>query len=148
MRRCIALSYLPIQHRDDGWLYVLGECMQDSKIVDFNKYFEQTWITNKRSFADKWCFYQLNNKTNNVTESWNSRLNKMIRPKPNLAQLLKTFSKHSNDYATFWKKNKHITKRTKESIKRQQNLESSLIELLDSEITIGHCIDKIALCLC
>lgn len=148
VRRCIALSYLPAQHRDDGWLYVLGECIKDKNTFAFNQYFEQTWIKNKRSLADKWCFYQVRNKTNNVTESWNSKLNKRIKPKPNIAQLLKTLTKDSDYYATFWKKNKYVTKKTNESIRRHQKLESSLTEYLDSEITLGHCIDKIALCLC
>lgn len=148
VRRCIALSYLPIEYRNDAWLYILGECIEDPKTKSFNNYFEQTWLTNKKHLDDKWCFYQVKNKTNNITESWNSRLNKKVKPKPNIAQLLQTLTKDFNYYTTFFKKNKYITKRTNVTMRRQQKIESVLIELIDNEITIGHCIDKIALCLC
>lgn len=148
VRHCIALSYVPIEYRNDGWLYILGECIIDPKTSAFNQYYKKTWNENKSCFANKWCFYKVKNKTNNVTESWNSRINKKVISKPNIAQLLKTLSKDSHFYETFWKKNHYISKRTREATKRQQILDSAINELVDHEITAAHCIDKLALCLC
>lgn len=144
IKRCIALAYLPRELKSDGWLYILGECMQnDKKIAKFNQYFESTWLKPSACLTDTWCFHDVPYKTNNVCESWNSRHNKKIKTKPNIAVLLKTLTKDSSYYFTFWKKNKFITKRTNEAILQQKMIENAIRELVDHEISLGHCLEKL-----
>lgn len=143
VKRCMALAYLPMTCRSDGWLYVLSQCLKiNDKIAEFNMYFENTWL---QSFLnDKWCFNGVRHKTNNCIESWNSRLNKKINGKPNLAYLLKLLIKDANYYYFLWSNNGSISKRCEETILKDKRIDETVRELVDQEISIGHCIEKLS----
>lgn len=135
VRRCMALAYLPNTMVSDGWLYVLSECIRkDNKTAQFNDYFQNTWIEKKSILSDKWCFYNIRHKTNNAIEWWNSRLNRTLKSKPNIAVLLKTLKKDGKYYSNLWRNQGYISKRTEESILKERKINSSLTELIDNEI--------------
>lgn len=145
VRRCMALAYLPNTMISDGWLYVLGENIQnDDKTTQFNTYFQNTWIEKKSVLSNKWCFYNIRHKTNNAIEWWNSRLNRTLKSKPNIALLLNTLKKDAKYHFNLWRNQGYISKRTKESILKEQKINSSLRELIDQKISLGHCIEKLS----
>lgn len=57
----------------------------------------------KSILSDKWCIYHIRHKTNNAIEWWNSRLNRTIKSKPNIAVLLKTLKKDAKYHLNLWK---------------------------------------------
>lgn len=141
----MALAYLPITCRSDGWLYVLSQCLKsDDKTVAFNLYFENTWIREQSYLNDKWCFYNVRHKTNNAIESWNSRLNKKVKINSNLAFLLKTLMADAKYYWALWNNNGFISKRCEETILREKRINDSARELVDQEISIGHFIERLS----
>lgn len=144
IRRAVSLAYLPKEFVTDGWLYVKGEGGTDSKICQFNEYFEQTWIRASSLLFDKWCFHNIRHKTNNANETWNGRLNKKISSKPNIATLLKLLEKNSNYYFGLMKQKGFISKRTYQTMQIQKKIERCTRELCDSEISVGHCIEKLS----
>lgn len=126
IKRCMALAYLPTQFRSDGWLYILGECVVNNpKIASFNEYFEKNCLKTGAYIANTLCFYNVNNKTNNCVEAWNSRLNKKVPPKPNIAVLLKALIKDSQYYFSILKKWIHFTKDARKYIATKENRQYS-----------------------
>lgn len=143
VKRCIALAHLPKDYLLDGWLYTKGECVPHEKMSIFNEYFEKTWIKSSSFYSNKWCFNNINHRTNNAVESWNARLNRLVNPKPNIATLINTLQKDSKYYFGLFKQKGFISKKTQESLWRQQKIDRTLRELVDNEISLGHCIEKI-----
>jgi hypothetical protein len=43
---CVALSHLPLDIVDEGWLYIMEESPISAEITNFNDYFVQTWLEN------------------------------------------------------------------------------------------------------
>lgn len=143
VKRCMALAHLPQQFRSDGWLYIRGECVKkDEKTTNFNNYFENTWL-GKGFLQDKWSFNGVMHKTNNAIESWNSRLNRKVKPKPNIVMLLKTLKKDADYYTGLFRKNGYITKRSLEKKLEHRKIEKNVTELMENDICVGYCIERL-----
>ncbi|KAH9644537.1 hypothetical protein HF086_002338 [Spodoptera exigua] len=76
VKLCAALSHLPSELVNEGWLYVMEEAPNSNCVTQFNDYFVKTWLENS-VLADTWCTFRQMNKTNNVVEIWNGHIKKI-----------------------------------------------------------------------
>lgn len=143
VKRCMALAYVPREYRSDGWLYIESENEPEKKITQFNDYFVRTWLDENAYFSNTWSFFDVCHKTNNAIESWNSRFNRLVKPKPNIAMFLDTLRKDSNYYLTLYNKNQYISVKSPERIKLQKRIEDIVSQLNRGEINIQLCIEKL-----
>lgn len=90
IRMCSALSLIPLQNIDEGWLIIMENSPNNEKLKIFHDYFVEQWLDNATITKDIWNCYLRRHRTNNVVEGWNSRLNKEInRPRPTFIVLYK-----------------------------------------------------------
>lgn len=141
---CSALSHLPLDMVDDGWLYVMEESPISAEITNFNDYFVQTWLENS-TLAGTFTTYGELNKTNNAVEQWNSHIRKYIKPKPNIAQLLEGLIKDMKYYSGVLKNPNgiQISKRKYSSIAKMKKIYNSVTDLLNCKISIGHFLERL-----
>ncbi|XP_072394779.1 uncharacterized protein [Diabrotica undecimpunctata] len=92
---CAALAYLPIEDIDDGWLCIQETSPISEKMEQFYDYFVKQWLENTHITKEMWNCYDLRHRSNNVLEGWNHRLNTLIRPHPNVFQLVKCLVKEA-----------------------------------------------------
>lgn len=78
---CGALSHLPVDKVDDGWLYTMEETPQNPKLTNFLDYFADQWLDNSRVPKELWNVHGQRHRTNNVVQGWNSNSNKVIGKK-------------------------------------------------------------------
>lgn len=79
------LPLLPENKIQDGWNYILAE-MSDSEAENkFKTYIENYWM--KNIFSRVWCVFGERHRTNNVVESWNRKLNRLVPKNVNIVQI-------------------------------------------------------------
>lgn len=92
-----ALSHLPPEYIDDGWIFIMETSPINDAVVTYNDYFVTQWLDNP-AISDMWICYNERHRTTNICESWHSRLNRQIaKAKPNINELilgLKTDAKY------------------------------------------------------
>lgn len=144
VKLCAALSHLPPELIDDGWLYIMEEAPESKCVTQFNDYFVKTWLENS-PLVNTWCTYQQMQKTNNVVESWNGHIQKYIKNRPNIAQLLVGLSKDINLFSSLLKKptDLRISKRLPQTIEKKKKIDISINKTLNGQITVGHCLEKL-----
>ncbi|KAF9417931.1 hypothetical protein HW555_005076, partial [Spodoptera exigua] len=97
VKLCKALSHLPPDLLEDGWLYVMAESPKSNEVTQFNDYFVKTWLEHD-VFSYTWNTFNESDRTNNMVESWNARIKKTITEKPNIAQFLEGIQKDAKYY--------------------------------------------------
>lgn len=144
VKLCTVLSHLPLNLLDDGWLYVMGESPNNAEITKFNDYFVQTWLQHP-VLSKVWNTFNESHRTNNMVESWNGRVKKIMPLKPNIGQFLSGVEKDAKFY--YNKINQsgpiQISKRKKESMQINDRINNTIQELLTGQISIGHCLEKL-----
>lgn len=141
---CASLSHLPPKFIDEGWLYIMEESPNSAEVISFNDYFVRTWFENP-TLAGTWCTFDEPHKTNNAVEQWNSRIRKLIKIKPNIAQLLEGLQKDVRYYSAALESPTSIqlSKKKPETIARHKRITSAVNELVCGQISIGHCLEKL-----
>ena len=144
VKLCMALSHLPSDLLEDGWLYVMAESPKSNEVTQFNDYFVKTWLEHD-VFSNTWNTFNESDRTNNMVESWNARIKKTITEKPNIAQFLEGIQKDAKYYCGILARtgDLQISKRKAETIEINQRIQSIIQELLTGEITVGHCLEKL-----
>lgn len=90
IRMCASLAHLPPGDVEDGWMMIMENSPENSKISLFNDYFVENWMDISATFPiEIWNVYEQRHKTTNCVEGWHNRLNKLTRQKPNLFELIK-----------------------------------------------------------
>ena len=97
IRMCMAFPFLMLGDIDEVWEEMkesrpdLNSSLNNAKLDDFVKYFEDTWIDEKCHFNRKdWnLFDRYSSRTNNVSESYNHQINgQIISSKSNIYKVL------------------------------------------------------------
>ncbi|KAF9411155.1 hypothetical protein HW555_010017 [Spodoptera exigua] len=144
VKLCTQLAHLPPDFLDEGWLYVMSESPNNMEVTKFNDYFVQTWLEHE-VLSKTWNIYKQCDRTNNMVESWNAKIKKIIPEKPNIAQFLNGIKKDANFY--FSKSNRpgdiQISKRKIDTIEMNQRIHNIIQQLLSGSITVGHCLEKL-----
>ena len=89
IRMCAALAYLPIDDVEDGWICTQQTSPNHEKLTRFYDYFVSQWLENDNITKEMWNCHKQRHRSNNALEGWNNRLNTLIRPHPNVYQLIK-----------------------------------------------------------
>ncbi|KAF9796848.1 hypothetical protein SFRURICE_001198, partial [Spodoptera frugiperda] len=146
VKLCAALSHIPPQFVDDGWLYIMAESPSIDNYRKFNDYFVSTWLEDNVN-SNIWCTYNEYHKTNNIVESWNNRIRKYIKVKPNIGQLLQGLHNDIKYYLNQISKPNgiQISKRKPKTLERNWIIQTTINELLTGQISVGHCLEKISL---
>lgn len=71
---------------------------------------------------------------------------KKIASKPNLALLLDRLYKDANYYFGLFKRQGFISKKKIETIRKHEKTVQSVRELIDQDISLGHCFEKLINC--
>lgn len=140
------LPLLPKEHISDAWSYVKEDTttLEEAKeeINKFIDYMMRQWLTTEE-WIGVWCVNQELHRTNNVVESWNARLNKIIKKKqPTLLHLLKVLKKDSKYYTLRLARHETNEKLIKH-VSRNRYIGNVLEQLLNKTITVGHCLEKL-----
>lgn len=145
VKLCAALSHLPSELVNEGWLYVMEEAPNSNCVTQFNDYFVKTWLENS-VLADTWCTFRQMNKTNNVVEIWNGHIKKYIKSKPNIAQFSEGLIKDIHFFASIIRKSTggfKISTRLPETIENKKKIDYAINQLITGQITVGHCLEKL-----
>lgn len=98
-------------------------------------------------FIKTWCVFGQTHRTTNLVEAWNNKIKKrVIIKKPNIMKLLTALAEDASYYevlALGVSENKGIAEKTKKSINRDNYIQEVQMELINGEITIGHCLEKL-----
>lgn len=71
---------------------------QHQKLNEFMDYFVEQWMDNPTVPTALWNVHAQRQRTNNVVEAWNSKINRMInRNKPNVQLLVKCLKNETNN---------------------------------------------------
>ncbi|XP_026728382.1 uncharacterized protein LOC113494297 [Trichoplusia ni] len=144
IKLCAALSHIPKHFVEDGWLYIMAESPSSENFTKFNDYFVNTWLEDK-VLSNIWCTYNEYHKTNNIVESWNHKIKKIIKVKPNIGQLLQGLNKDVQFYSEQLRQpgGIKISKRKPDTLVRNWKIQTTVQELLNGQISIGHCLEKL-----
>jgi hypothetical protein len=132
-----ALALLPMDHMSNGIKYIKDESPNTSKIMLFEKYMRQTWLKNDE-FILQWNVFGERHRTNNVIESWHSRLNKDMKKRlpKSILRLLNILVERENQES-------ETTERRKEFIRQDDIIMNNQLQLVHGEITVGHFLEKL-----
>lgn len=144
---CKTLSLIPQEMKDDGWLYIMEDSPSDSETLKFNNYFVEQWLENK-SVKGMCNFYGQQNRTNNKVEGWHSRLNRNLSGKtsPNILKFCEILLKESKLVELRIENVKSgvkIKNRKKEFIERDERINYIMAKLLNGEIGLNLCLEKL-----
>lgn len=99
IRMCSALAHLPLEMLDDGWLCIQESSPENQKLQEFYDYFVDQWLDNEHMPRDMWNCSGRRHRTNNVSEGWNQRINRLIsRVHPNVYSLIKNLREDAEYY--------------------------------------------------
>lgn len=143
IKLCAALTHLPPNFIEDGWLYIMAESPNNQDFTKFNDYFVNTWLEDN-VLSNIWCTYNEYHRTNNMVESWNNKIKKHIKAKPNIGQLLQGLLKDAKYYSGQLRNPDgiKISKRKPETLARDWKIRTTVQELLAGQISVGHCLEK------
>lgn len=78
-RMCAALTYLPLEKIEEGWIQIMEIVPQNAKLTEFLDYFVEQWLDNSSIPTELWNVYGQRHRTNNVVEGWNCKLNRSLQ---------------------------------------------------------------------
>lgn len=145
LRRQVALSavlpLLPEERIFEGWFYVAAESPNDSQSEKFRKYMLSQWL--RPNFIKVWCSFDKRHRTNNFAEGWHYKLNSAIGKKnPNILKLLTVLHQDASLYSV--KAIQSPKRRKLLSVSSDKYVLDCQIQLINSEISVGHFIEKLA----
>jgi hypothetical protein len=150
LKRQVALSaVLPMLPPDkimNGWFYIASQSPEDNKSKQFRRYMLTQWL--KTYFIKVWCAFFQQHRTNNLAEAWHSKIKKRTGKKnPSLIRLLTALSEDASFYNVramqLHASQDGISERSQQSIDRDEFIQEVQMELINGEITIGHCLEKL-----
>ncbi|XP_072942830.1 uncharacterized protein [Epargyreus clarus] len=140
-----ALALLPSDKIIAGWFYVASQSPDDDNSKEFRNYMLRQWLQD--DFIKTWCVFGQTHRTTNLVEAWNNKIKKRVKiKKPNIMKLLTALAEDASYYevlALGVSENKGIAEKTKKSINRDNYIQEVQMELINNEITIGHCLEKL-----
>lgn len=138
------LPLIPKYKISDAWEYISIESKiateeKSKELKEFLGYMAQQWLRSEE-WIGVWCVSNELHRTNNATEAWNGRLNKIIgKKKPTLAALLLALKKDSESVL----KTGECTQKLPKYISRNRWIAYVLEQLENGTINIGHCLEKL-----
>lgn len=132
-----ALPLLPQEFIQEGLEYIKTECMNMEKMNVFMAYFDKYYVKSEK-FVREWCVSSERHRTNNVCESWNSKLNKSINK--NYVTVLKLLHTLKEDFTA---KNTFEKKRDRLQLLKDDLIIQSQMQLINQEITVGYFLEKL-----
>lgn len=139
--RCAGLARLPLRYITSGYQYIMKKSPKTEPVQKFNTYFDRFWFHNIK-FIKMWCCNEEEIRNTNYVEGWHSRLNRYVGIKnPSIAKVLDILQKEF--------KIKNITgkaKTRKDNIYKEidEEINSTIEDLKEKTISVGHCIEIIA----
>lgn len=145
---CAALSLVPLEEVDNGWLYIMEDCPTENKnVCDFNDYFINTWLKDEH-LRSRWNFCgQIHRTTNNV-EGWHSKINKYLngKTKPNILKFLEILDEEASLTTIKMAKFENVASsknRRNSDIEKDRRISFILEQFHNKDITLGHCLEKL-----
>jgi hypothetical protein len=140
---CSALALLPESNIEEGWIYikaVSSNSYNKANIYKFIKYMETFWLKCS-AFRSQWCVSSERHRTNNIVESWNSKLNKEMKKKGpiSLLRLLNALGKLEHEL----QRDSEDMERRHEYIDDDDLIIQTQLELLHNEICVGFFLEKL-----
>ncbi|KAL0810826.1 hypothetical protein ABMA28_010136 [Loxostege sticticalis] len=129
---CAALALLPQHLVIQGWTYVQEQAndIQNENMTTFMRYMKRTWLKSD-DYVSQWCVYNERHRTNNVAESFHSRLNRLINKNyVTIFKLLHVLYEFST--------NPVPKKRRSQEIENDSFIINKQMELIHNDINIGH----------
>lgn len=134
-----ALALLPQMFVTEGWNYIKSQS-ETTDMSKFINYIDRFWL--KKNIAQILSVFALRHRTNNAIEGWHSKLNRSVNKNTvtlhRLLSILHNFDLEANLRHKI--KNK---KRSEVLIKNDEFIMVVLMELINSEISVGHALDKL-----
>ncbi|CAH0405370.1 unnamed protein product [Chilo suppressalis] len=140
VKLCSVLSHLPLHLISEEWLYKMEDCPKGKGIIAFDDYFVSTWLENDIYFPI-WCTYNKDHKTNNIVV-WHNHVKRYMKSKINF---LNGIMKDGSFYCNKLKKTNNISRRSAETVATKEKINLTLQELINGQITVGHCLEKLRL---
>jgi hypothetical protein len=144
VRRLAALAYLPFEHLLDGWLYALEESPKTKMANKFNSYFYDNWMDPKSMYFSRWTCYRQFNRTNNAIEGWHAKVNKLLKPKPDILKLIVVIQRLMRTDVNKLKDN-NFSKRKSEIIDVNDRIHDILMDLEHNKKSLSLCVEHLRL---
>ncbi|KAL0880256.1 hypothetical protein ABMA27_002713 [Loxostege sticticalis] len=133
---CSVLPLLPSERLLEGWEYIKSRCNTENiKIQNFLNYLQRFWL--KNDIVKTLSVFGERHRTNNVSESWHSKLT-LKKKFTNIMRLLNALIKLAKN-----KKNSPIRTRTKIAIENDEFITETLMELISGEISVGYALEML-----
>jgi len=147
VRMCAALSHLPPEHTDDGWINIMENCPSEHLIQEFNDYFVDQWLENNK-IRDMWICFKERHRTTNSLEGWHHRLNQKIsKIHPNVFEII-TILRSEALYFDNIKQQIDLYMTPKKRMKRyaylDERIESTVNDYLNQKINVGRCLKNLS----
>lgn len=135
---CSVLPLLPNECLQSGWDYIqLQYNSTDSlKIKKFLRYVKNQWLS--RDVYSILSVFANRHRTNNVCESWHSKINKNLNKKTNILRLLNVLKKLTN-----FKNNTRVKSRSSIALDNDNFIQNIQMELTSNHITVGYALEKL-----
>lgn len=135
--RCAGLARLPSIFINKGYSYVMKKSPIGTEMEKFNTYFKKQWF-DQNDFCKVCCCSDEKKRTTNNLEGWHSKINRFIgRRNPTLAHVLDVLKNEKQI-------GKQNNKKTKIYEEIDDEIDSTIKQLLRKKISIGHCIETIS----
>lgn len=147
IRMCAALTYLPVDDVEAGWLYIQELTPNHQKLTEFYDYFVDQWLDNPHIKLNDWNCHEKRHRTNNAVEGWNNKLNAAIKKRtPKILDLV-TALKEDAEYAEIIYRKKELNleckRRKKVYITLDDHIKKTMQDYKCSK-DIGKCLRTLA----
>lgn len=142
IKRLSALAHLPFEELLDAWLFALDKGPKTKIAKSFNEYFYKTWMDPKSIYFGRWTCHNQVNRTNNAIEGWHSKVNKLLKPKPNIIQLLVIMQRMMKNDVEKIRKNE-FSKRKSEIMEVNDHISETVLDLKNKKISLDFCIEHL-----
>lgn len=136
---CAVLPLLSKSCLFSGWEYIRQQYghTENKKIKRFLRYLEKQWLT--RDISKILSVFGNRHRTNNVCESWHTKINSIINKKnTNILTLLNEVKKLTN-----FKNNTRVRTRSRIAIENDDWIREIQMELVSGDITVGNALEKL-----